>query len=875
MKQSIKKLVFICLIFCMIGMGIQVQAAEENVTSGTCGTELTWNLADGVLTISGTGSMTDYTSGSSPWYQIRANITSVVVEDGVTRIGSYAFANLRSLKDVTLPDTLTAINSYGFYNCTISEANLPDGIKKIGKYAFSQCTKLGSVSIPGGLTSIEGYTFSGCSKLTSVSIPDSVTSIGGYAFSGCSSLTSVSIPDSVTSIGGSAFSDCSSLTSVSIPGSVTSIGQYTFADCSSLKSVSIPDSVTSIGGSAFSGCSSLTSVSIPDSVTSIGGYAFFGCSSLTSVNIPGSVTSIGQYTFVDCSSLKSVSIPDSVTTIGDLAFSGCSSLTSVSIPDSVASIGDSAFSGCSSLTSVSIPDSVTSIGDKAFAYNNNLEQVHFDGDVPNVGKNTFSRSILIDDVIFGYYPSNNSTWQDVIKGTGFGGGEFRWVAAVGNCPHKRCVYNDRIETPATCTEDGCVAKIKWCTDCYREVSRTNIKLPALGHDWDIPVITFSEDGKAAEAEFCCKNDETHTYTMDATVVGEISTPATCTDKGTTKYTATAKYQGISGSAVKYVKDLEMINTHTWKEPVFTFSEDGKSAQAIFYCKNDETHTHTMDALVTCATKVQPTCSNRGTTEYTATAEYEGVIGTATTELTDIPELEHSWDDGVVTVTPNTEHDGVITYTCSVCQIIRTEVLPKLQDANNSGTKHPAGNTGITDTVNNNASTGTAGNTANSTNNTETDTGAEDIQVGSVITEDSSDVKYKVITIGRNPAVECVRTTDKNLKNLVIPSSVTIDGVNYKVTAIADNAFKNCKKLTTVRIGTNVSRIGKRAFNGCKNLKSVKINSKKLTKKSIGTSAFKGISSKAVIKVPKRKLKTYKSYLKKSGVNGKKQTIKKS
>lgn len=249
-----------------------------------------------------------------------------------------------------------------------------------------------------------------------------------------------------------------------------------------------------------------------------------------------------------------------------------------------------------------------------------------------------------------------------------------------------------------------------------------------------------------------------------------------------------------------------------------------------------------------------------------------MIGTATTELTDIPELEHSWDDGVVTVTPNTEHDGVITYTCSVCQIIRTEVLPKLQDADNSGTKHPTENTGITDTVSNNASTGTAGNTAN---NTETDTGAEDIQVGSVITEDSSDVKYKVITKGRNPAVECVGTADKTLKNLAIPSSVTIDGVTYKVTAIADNAFKNCKKLTSVTIGTNVSRIGKNAFNGCKNLKSVKINSKKLTKKSIRTSAFKGISSKAVIKVPKSKLKTYKSYLKKSGVNGKKQTIKKS
>ena len=612
-------------------------------------------------------------------------------------------------------------------------------------------------------------------------------------------------------------------------------------------------------------------MSIPDSVTSIGGYAFSKCSNLKTVNISKGVKSIGESTFDHCSKLKTINLPNSVTSIGERAFSWCTSLTSVNIPDSVTSIKKETFIGCSSLKSISIPENITNIGKSTFSCCNNLKDIEFLGDVPTVAENTFGSNST--GYYVGYFPSDNLTWRNVIKGDTFGGYKFYWHA-VGDCPHIHWKYIYQTETPATCTEDGSAAKIKYCTDCNREISRSDVQLPALGHDWDIPVITFSENGKAAEADFYCKNDTSHVYTTDATVVSEVSTPATCTDKGITKYTATAKYQGISGSAVKYVKDLEMTNTHTWKEPVFTFSEDGKSAQAIFYCKNDETHIHTMDALVTCATKVQPTCSNRGTTEYTATAEYEGVIGTATTELTDIPELEHSWDDGVVTVTPNTEHDGVITYTCSVCQIIRTEVLPKLQDTDNSGIKHPAGNTGITDTVNNNASTGTAGNTANSTNNTETDTGAEDIQVGSVITEDSSDVKYKVITIGRNPAVECVRTTDKNLKNLVIPSSVTIDGVTYKVTAIADNAFKNCKKLTTVRIGTNVSRIGKRAFNGCKNLKSVKINSKKLTKKSIGTSAFKGISSKAVIRVPKSKLKTYKSYLKKSGVNGKKQTIKK-
>lgn len=105
---------------------------------------------------------------------------------------------------------------------------------------------------------------------------------------------------------------------------------------------------------------------------------------------------------------------------------------------------------------------------------------------------------------------------------------------------------------------------------------------------------------------------------------------------------------------------------------------------------------------------------------------------------------------------------------------------------------------------------------------------------------------------------------KNAKNVVIPATVKISGKNYKVTSIANNAFKNNKKLKKVTIGVNVNKIGKAAFKGCKNLKSIIIKTKKLTAKKVGANAFKGINKKATFKVPKKKVKAYKKIVKAKG-----------
>ena len=262
MKKIISLLLSLAMLL-TITSGLNLTAYAD-VQTGSCGDNVTYSLdtSTGVLTISGTGDMADYSGYDNRCpFDRNSNIKSVIIESGVTSIGDEAFYS---------------------------------------------CENLTSVTIPNGVTSIGNASFLGCRSLPSVTIPNSVTRICGNAFAYCRSLPSVTIPDGVTRIGYFAFNACTSLTSVTIPDSVTSIDIYAFVDCISLTSVTIPDGVTDISERTFSNCTSLTSVTIPDSVTSIGEFAFFNCTSLTSVTIPNRVTSIGESAFRNCTRLKDV-----------------------------------------------------------------------------------------------------------------------------------------------------------------------------------------------------------------------------------------------------------------------------------------------------------------------------------------------------------------------------------------------------------------------------------------------------------------------------------------------------------------------------------------------------------------------------------------
>lgn len=138
--------------------------------------------------------------------------------------------------------------------------------------------------------------------------------------------------------------------------------------------------------------------------------------------------------------------------------------------------------------------------------------------------------------------------------------------------------------------------------------------------------------------------------------------------------------------------------------------------------------------------------------------------------------------------------------------------------------------------------------------------------GTKLTDRKTKAVYKVTK--KNATVTYVKTTDTKATTIKIPDKVKIDGITYKVTAIAAKAFKNNKKITTVTIGKNVTTIGASAFQGCKNLKKISISTTALKKKSVGSKAFKGINGKAVIKVPAKKLAAYKKIVKQAGIGSK-------
>ena len=364
-----------------------------------------------------------------------ASLATVSLGNSLTAIGNYAFSDCEKLESVTfgsaletigerafasakisslvLPATVRTIGDWAFYNNPLTAITFNDGLQSIGSRAFYGVS-VQTLNIPNSVTELGSYAFSGCKSLETVTIGTGVTKISDYAFNTCSALTQISCP-SVTEIGASAFKGCSSLTDIPLNDKITSLGNYVFSGCSAIESLVIPNSVTSIGSYAFEKCTKLTSATLGTGISSIPDYMFSSCSALTSVVLPENITGIGNSAFYNCKGLKSLPVTESITSIGTNAFYGCTSLTSVNLSDKVTSLGASAFYGCSSLTDAVLGTGITTLGSSLFRNDAKLKKVVANGKIASVSTYTFNGCSSLERIYINNTPPTGASSNTFTK----------------------------------------------------------------------------------------------------------------------------------------------------------------------------------------------------------------------------------------------------------------------------------------------------------------------------------------------------------------------------------------------------------------------------------------------------------------------------
>lgn len=326
--------------------------------SDSCGAALTWALeADGTLVISGTGKMDAFEDGAQPWADRRDEITSVVVEAGVTTIGKYAFSGCVNLTDVTLPNTVSSLGEYAFSGCTgLTDFSIPDSVTNLPKtpdgiYAdtyfcsvFADCTSLRSVEIGANLKTLRTGTFADSPELTVATFRGSSTVIEEYAVGFHEASAGYTANGDFRLIG---FTDSTAETYAEANGfdftALDSLNET--GSCGEGLTWTLRDGTLTISGegsmTAYSSCkqvpwypfrSQITAIVVEEGVASISDYAFFDCTAVTA-ELPATVETIGKQAFgvisavydsegnlMSCGALSEVTLPDSITGIAEDAF---------------------------------------------------------------------------------------------------------------------------------------------------------------------------------------------------------------------------------------------------------------------------------------------------------------------------------------------------------------------------------------------------------------------------------------------------------------------------------------------------------------------------------------------------------------------------
>ncbi|MGN0468429.1 MAG: leucine-rich repeat domain-containing protein [Acutalibacteraceae bacterium] len=380
--------------------GISMRADATTDPNIFVGDNITWELENGTLTLSGTGEMRDLMIASSP-FSSYDSLTKVVIENGITNIGYLMFWDCKNLESIEIPASLTSINGYPFGGCDnfkkiiVDEDNpvyssdesgilfnkdktqlvlypmgiedtvytIPDTVREIAHEAFYDCSNLEKVEIPNSVTTIDGWAFAFCKGLESVEIPESVANIGELAFYRCDNLKHFTVDENNPAYCSDEYGVLfdknktqliqypknTDNTAYTVPDTVKEIFEDAFVSNVNLESIEIPDSVEIIQEDAFSNCYKLSEIKLGNGLTQIGNDVFYETAFYNNEeNWENGALYIGQYLIeadkLDNYDIVDYEIKDGTKTIANLAFQ-CE-LETLTIPASVTNVSDMSFAMC-------------------------------------------------------------------------------------------------------------------------------------------------------------------------------------------------------------------------------------------------------------------------------------------------------------------------------------------------------------------------------------------------------------------------------------------------------------------------------------------------------------------------------------------------
>ena len=629
----------------MVPLLIMLFCSDSAAADGNCGDNLTWTLNEGVLLISGTGSMTNFAKGGAPWYADRETITEIIIGDGISSIGSHA---------------------------------------------FEFCESLLTVDFPESLKMIEDWAFNGCDRLTEVTIPDGVTSIALSSFYSTPIRYATMGSSGAKALGRAEYTfmlqDNPSIQLQYVYENHVLVGLQAEKWDAGIPELVIPDQVTMLSKWAFQNCVNLASIVIPGSIAVIPEGAFYGCCQLTDVVLGFGVQRVEADAFKDCDSTMTVQIPNSVIHIDKQAFP---------------QVQETLIVGCVSYARNWAEANYYELnGEDIFRYlfihNETMDEM-VEPTCEETGLTAGSHCTVCGETIVS---------QEVLLALGHDWGEptYIWndnhseVIATRICSrdetHRETEMKgtrSRVAQEPTCTEMG---KTEYTSDPFENPVflvqvATMTDLAALGHDWREPYYIWDDDHSEVNATRICSREETHQETERAGTRSRVVEEPTCTEMGKTEYTTEPFENRAFLVQISTPTDLAALG-HDWGEPTYAWNDDYSEVAVTRTCNRDETHQERETEGTRSRVVQESTCTEMGKTEYTSDPFENPVFLVQVATMTDLAALGHDWEEP--TYVWNDDHSEVTaTRICSRDETHReTETVSAMAEITLSPTKTTAG-----------------------------------------------------------------------------------------------------------------------------------------------------------------------------------------